>query len=120
MGTVHAAHVAGVGQVPVNAAERTRYIFAPDDQSQATCAASCAHSWPPLQLRHGKPISGRGISAKLLRTIKGAGDVTYDNWPLHDLVGDSGPGSADKVVYTNVSTGAAPRPVPASRRSAGL
>jgi predicted lipoprotein with Yx(FWY)xxD motif len=97
IGTVHAAKVPGVGTVLVNAAGQTLYIFAPDHRSRVTCTGRCAHSWPPLELRHGKPIAGPGINAKLLRTIKGPGHatyVTYNNWPLYTLVGDDGPGTA--------------------------
>lgn len=97
MGTVHAAKVAGVGTVLVNAGGQTLYIFGPDNRSQVTCTGRCAHSWPSLELRHGKPIAGPGINAVLLRTIKGPGGatyVTYNKWPLYTLIGDTGPGTA--------------------------
>jgi predicted lipoprotein with Yx(FWY)xxD motif len=97
VGTVNEAKVAGVGQVLVNAAGQTLYIFAPDKRSKVTCTGRCAHYWPPLELSYGKPIAGSGINVNLLGTIRGPGGVTYvtyNAWPLYTLVGDDGPGAA--------------------------
>lgn len=94
--TVHAAKVAGVGTVLVDASGYTLYLFTPDKQSKSTCSGSCAAVWHPLTVRN-KPVAGSGTKAALLGTVKdadGKTQVTYDKWPLYTFTVDSKPGQA--------------------------
>lgn len=94
--TVKLANEPGVGEVLVNSAGQTLYLFAPDKQQKPTCSGSCAATWPPLTVT-GTPVAGSGVDEKLLGTVQGAGgqrQVTYDHWPLYTYVADTAPGDA--------------------------
>src|SRR5579862_5078128 len=51
--------VSGLGQVLVNGAGRTLYMFEPDKDKKVTCFAACAKIWPPLFVSKGsKAVAG--------------------------------------------------------------
>ena len=95
--TVQVASEPGVGDVLVDGAGRTLYLFSPDQARAATCSGSCAAAWPPL-LTGGHPVAGSGTKSALLGTVtdgNGATQVTYNHWPLYTYVGDNGPHQAN-------------------------
>lgn len=84
-----------LGDVLVDAAGMTLYVFDPDAQGSSTCVDGCAASWPPLL--DDTPVAGDGVDAGLLGTATrddGSEQVTYDGWPLYTWAADSSPGEA--------------------------
>ena len=89
-----------VGAILATAGGRTIYTFGRDSRNRDRCAAisGCTSVWP-LVATSGTPIAGRGVSRRLLGTIRvhGAKQVTYAGWPLYTYAGDSGPGQTSYV-----------------------
>jgi predicted lipoprotein with Yx(FWY)xxD motif len=87
----------GLGNVLVNSAGMTLYMFAKDTGTQSTCTGACAQNWPPL-LENGKPTAGSGASASMLGTTTrsdGGSQVTYNGHPLYLFAGDNAPGDTN-------------------------
>jgi predicted lipoprotein with Yx(FWY)xxD motif len=87
----------GLGNVLVNSAGMTLYMFAKDTGSQSTCTGACAQNWPPL-LANGKPTAGTGAAASMLGTTTrsdGGKQVTYNGHPLYLFAGDNAPGDTN-------------------------
>jgi predicted lipoprotein with Yx(FWY)xxD motif len=83
-----------LGDVLVNSAGMTLYIFSKDTGNQSTCTGACAQNWPPLTAT-GKPTAGSGASASLLSTSArsdGGQQVTYNGHPVYTFVNDKQPG----------------------------
>ena len=81
---------ASYGEILVDAAGRTLYLFTPDDGSATpTCTGSCASTWPPLKAS-GTPHATGQAKQSLLGTE--SGQVTYNGHPLYTFSGDSAPG----------------------------
>jgi predicted lipoprotein with Yx(FWY)xxD motif len=60
----------GVGDVLLNAQNRTLYLFRKDAGPESTCFGACAHNWPPVRAT-GKPAAaGGGAKASLFGTVK--------------------------------------------------
>jgi predicted lipoprotein with Yx(FWY)xxD motif len=94
--TVAVASNSKLGQILVDGAGRTLYLFAADTGSASTCYGSCAQYWPPL-LTTGAPQAGTGANASLLSTTQrtdGTTEVTYSGHPLYYVVTDHNPGDA--------------------------
>jgi predicted lipoprotein with Yx(FWY)xxD motif len=89
-----------VGAILTTGGGRTIYMFARDSRSRDRCAAisGCTAVWP-LVATSGTPIAGRGVSRRLLGTLRvhGAAQVTYAGWPLYTYTGDSAPGQTSYV-----------------------
>jgi predicted lipoprotein with Yx(FWY)xxD motif len=92
--------------IVVDGAGRTLYMFTEDTNGLPTCASAdptCPTLWPAFTST-GKPLAGKGINARLLGIVKGAGgkpQVTYNRHPLYywhgggqGYVGDTKPGDA--------------------------
>ena len=87
----------GLGNVLVNSAGMTLYMFAKDTGTQSTCTGACAQNWPPL-LDNGKPTAGSGATASMLGTTTrsdGGKQVTYNGHPLYLFAGDNAPGDTN-------------------------
>jgi predicted lipoprotein with Yx(FWY)xxD motif len=87
----------GLGNVLVNSAGMTLYMFGKDTGSQSTCTGACAQNWPPL-LATGTPTVGIGATASMLGTTTrsdGGRQVTYNGHPLYLFVGDKKPGDTN-------------------------
>jgi len=87
----------GLGDVLVNSAGMTLYMFAKDTGTQSTCTGACAQNWPPL-LANGKPTAGSGANASMLGTTArsdGGSQVTYNGHPLYLFAGDNAPGDTN-------------------------
>ncbi len=84
------------GEVLVDGAGMTLYVFDPDEQGPSTCYDECADAWPPL-VTDDAPDAGDGVDAGLLGTVErddGSTQVTYDGWPLYFWASDAAPGDA--------------------------
>jgi predicted lipoprotein with Yx(FWY)xxD motif len=70
------------------------YGFTADRTRRSVCAGACATAWPPY-LVSGSLRAGRGISKRLLGTIRrpdSKRQLTYAGRPLYFYVGDRKPG----------------------------
>lgn len=93
---VHASMVAKVGDVLVDSAGRTLYVFSKDSAGHSRCTGTCAGVWSPL-LAKGKVTVGHGARRSLIGEIMRPGgqhQVTYDHRPLYTYVADTGSGQA--------------------------
>ncbi|HEX6487600.1 MAG TPA: hypothetical protein VF137_01840 [Candidatus Dormibacteraeota bacterium] len=79
-----------LGQILVDNAGRTVYLFEADKAGASSCYDACAQYWPPV-LTNGAPQSGTGLQAALLGTTQrkdGSTEVTYAGHPLYYFVAD--------------------------------
>jgi predicted lipoprotein with Yx(FWY)xxD motif len=86
-----------LGNILVNSAGRTVYLFGKDTGTQSTCTGPCAQKWPPL-LAKGTPTTGSGATSSMLGTTTrsdGGRQVTYNGHPLYHFVGDKKPGDTN-------------------------
>lgn len=92
----------GAGTILTTAGGRTIYMFTRDGHNRDRCAAisGCTAVWP-LVTSSARPLAGRGVSQRLLGTIRvrGARQVTYAGWPLYTYRGDSGPGETGYIGF---------------------
>ncbi len=94
--TIAVASNAKLGQILVDAAGKTLYLFVADTGSSSTCFTTCAQIWPPV-LTSGPPQAGTGAMASLLGTTTrndGKTEVTYGGHPLYYFVQDKAMGDA--------------------------
>ena len=85
-----------LGQILVDGAGKTLYLFVADSGSSSTCYTACAQLWPPV-LTSGPPQAGTGANASLLGTTTrtdGKTEVTYGGHPLYYFVSDKQAGDA--------------------------
>jgi len=86
-----------IGQVLVNSAGHTLYLFKADQGTKSACTGACATAWPPLLVR-GKPIVGSGVNASLLGTAtrpEGDTQLTYNRHPLYLFASDRNAGETN-------------------------
>lgn len=87
-----------LGDVLVDQAGMTLYMFDKDTQGgPSTCYDQCASAWPPL-LTDGAPSAGTGADGGMLGTVErtdGTTQVTYDGWPLYYWAQDTKPGDVN-------------------------
>lgn len=83
-----------LGQVLVDEAGNTLYIFTADTDGTSTCYDSCDANWPFVP--SGLAV-GDGVSATLGETIRdgGQGQLTVNGRPVYLFAGDSGPGDVN-------------------------
>ena len=87
----------GLGNILVNSAGMTLYLFGKDTGTQSTCTGACAQNWPPLKVT-GKPTAGSGATASLLGTSArsdGGEQVTYNGHPVYLFINDKQPGDTN-------------------------
>lgn len=87
----------GLGQVLVNSAGHTLYLFAKDQNGRSACSGTCAGYWPPL-ISKGQPMALRGLNQALVGTTTradGTEQVTYAGHPVYMFVQDSKPGQTN-------------------------
>jgi predicted lipoprotein with Yx(FWY)xxD motif len=92
--TIGVASNAKLGQIIVDGAGKTVYLFVADTASSSTCYTTCAQIWPPV-LTSGPPQAGTGATASLLGTTTrtdGKTEVTYAGHPLYYFVQDKAAG----------------------------
>lgn len=86
---------ATLGDLLVDGAGNTLYLFTTDAQGPSACYDACAENWPPL-VASGDVTVGEGVNAELLGSVErldGSMQVTYGGWPLYTFVGDTEPGA---------------------------
>lgn len=94
--TIAVASNAKLGQILVDGAGKTLYLFVADTGSTSTCYTACAQIWPPV-ITSGPPQAGTGATASLLGTTTrtdGKTEVTYAGHPLYYFVQDKQQGDA--------------------------
>ena len=94
--TIAVASNPKLGQILVDGAGKTLYLFVADSGSSSTCYTGCAQLWPPV-LTSGPPQAGTGATASLLGTTTRTGgktEVTYAGHPLYYFVSDKQAGDA--------------------------
>ncbi len=92
--TIKVATDAKLGQILVDSAGKTVYMFVADKSTASTCYTSCAQFWPPV-LTTGAPVAGDGAQASLLGTTArtdGTTEITYAGHPLYYFLNDKAPG----------------------------
>lgn len=88
--TIAVAGNAKLGQILVDRAGMTVYLFEADTGSVSTCYTSCPQIWPPVATTEA-PQAASGAKATLLGTTKrtdGKAQVTYAGHPLYYFVND--------------------------------
>lgn len=86
-----------LGDVLVDGAGLTLYMFDPDAQGASTCYDECAANWPPL-LQDDEPVAGDGADQSLLGSVErddGGMQVTYAGWPLYYFMQDAAAGDVN-------------------------
>ncbi len=94
-----------LGDVLVDGAGMTLYMFDQDTNGgDSTCYDQCASAWPPL-LTDGAPAAGAGADAAMLGTVArsdGTTQVTYGGWPLYYWAQDSAVGDVKGQAVNDV------------------
>jgi len=83
------------GDVIIDAAGNTLYLFTPDAQGDSTCYDDCEDNWPVMAEASGVVA---GLDGSLLgTTTRTNGDVqaTYNGWPLYYFGFDAAPGDTN-------------------------
>jgi predicted lipoprotein with Yx(FWY)xxD motif len=83
-----------LGNVLVDGAGRTVYLFERDTSMVSTCSGACASVWPPV-LTSAPPTGGAFVSGGDLGTTSRRDrtmQVTYHGHPLYRFAGDRRPG----------------------------
>ena len=96
-GAVVATARSPLGQLLVDGAGRTLYLFEADKGTASTCNDACTQAWPPL-LTTGPPTAGTGANAADLGTTTrndGTVEVTYHGHPLYRYVADTAAGDTN-------------------------
>ena len=90
-----------LGQVLVDGAGHTLYVFTKDEKNKSNCTGGCLNTWPPL---YGVPTAGTGVTASTLGsfvTADGKTQATINGQPLYYFAADSAVGD---VKGQNVGT----------------
>jgi predicted lipoprotein with Yx(FWY)xxD motif len=96
-GAVVSTAKTSLGQILVNSAGRTLYLFGKDRNGKSSCSGKCAVAWPPL-ITSGKPTFTGIAMASLLGTTKRADgriQVTYNHHPLYTFIKDTKAGQTN-------------------------
>jgi predicted lipoprotein with Yx(FWY)xxD motif len=83
-----------LGDILVDGAGLTLYMFTADADGTSACYGDCAASWPPL-LSDTSPSLGQGLDAGDFGSITrddGKAQVTFHGMPLYAFAGDTAPG----------------------------
>jgi predicted lipoprotein with Yx(FWY)xxD motif len=83
------------GDMLVDGAGNTLYLFVPDAQDASVCYDDCANAWPPLG---SEVVAGDGVDAGLLGSVArddGSEQATYNGWPLYYFANDAAAGDTN-------------------------
>src|SRR5258708_6470877 len=82
-----------LGQVLVDQAGKTLYLFEADTGTQSTCSTACAQVWPPLTTTGAPAVTGGAMQSLLGTTTRADGttQVTYHRHPLYYYASDTKP-----------------------------
>lgn len=84
-----------LGDILVDGAGMTLYVFDNDTDGTSTCTGDCVANWPPLT---GDVTAGDGVDDSLLGTTErddGMAQITYADQPLYYFAGDQAPGDVN-------------------------
>jgi predicted lipoprotein with Yx(FWY)xxD motif len=85
-----------LGQIIVDGADKTLYMFVPDEAGTPTCYDDCATAWPPLLADDAASVTaGTGLDAAKITVVDrtdGGKQVKYGNWPLYYFANDAAAG----------------------------
>lgn len=89
-----------LGEIVVDDAGRTLYLFTRDTQGAGTsvCNDECAVNWPPLLVDGAAtPTAAEGITGQLGTATRddGTTQVTLNGWPLYTFAADAAPGDTN-------------------------
>lgn len=93
-----------LGQILVDAAGNTLYLFTNDEQGAGTsaCEGGCLAAWPAV----GEITSpSGGVNADLVGSIEradGTIQATYNGWPLYTFASDSAPGDVNGQAVNDI------------------
>jgi len=102
--TVNVANNPKLGQILVNSAGMTLYLFTKDAPGVSTCTGTCAKLWPPLAPpAAGTPTAGPGVTAKLsvITRSDGTKQVAINGQPLYTYSADTKAGDTAGEGYGN-------------------
>lgn len=89
--TVAVAKSGELGQILVDGAGRSLYLFEKDKAKTSNCYGDCAKVWPPFT-SSGPATPGTGAMSSLLGTTgrtDGSTQITYNGHPLYYYISDS-------------------------------
>jgi predicted lipoprotein with Yx(FWY)xxD motif len=88
-----------LGQIIVDGADKTLYMFVPDEAGTPTCYDECATAWPPLLADDAASVTaGTGLDASKITVVDrtdGGKQVKYGNWPLYYFANDAAAGDVN-------------------------
>ena len=88
-----------LGQIIVDGAGKTLYMFQPDEAGTPTCYDDCATAWPPLLADDAASVTaGTGLDAAKITVVDrtdGGKQVKYGNWPLYYFANDAAAGDVN-------------------------
>jgi len=80
------------GDVIVDQAGSSLYMFAPDSGGESTCVDDCQAKWPPLFAEEIPALDGIDPAAVSLVERPDGNVVAVGGWPLYYFAGDAAPG----------------------------
>lgn len=88
-----------LGQIIVDGAGKTLYMFTPDEGGTPTCYDDCATAWPPLLADDAASVTaGTGLDASKITVVDrtdGGKQVKYGNWTLYYFANDAAAGDVN-------------------------
>ena len=88
-----------LGQIIVDGAGKTLYMFQPDEAGTPTCYDDCAAAWPPLLADDAASVTaGTGLDASKITVVDrtdGGKQVKYGNWTLYYFANDAAAGDVN-------------------------
>lgn len=93
--TVKVATSDEYGELLVDSAGRTLYLFEKDQGTTTACTGGCVDNWPPLVA--AKPVAGDGVNQAELSTAQGIkpDQVVYNGHLLYHFAGDKAAGDVN-------------------------
>jgi predicted lipoprotein with Yx(FWY)xxD motif len=84
------------GQILVDGAGLTLYIFDRDTEGVSNCAGGCLNAWPPFYT-DGAPAAGSGVAAEIgaITLADGKMQVTVNGFPAYYWQGDAAAGDTN-------------------------
>ena len=86
-----------LGQILVDPAGMTLYLFASDPPDTVTCTGGCAGTWPALLTDDDQAHVGDGLDDDLFTVVNGdnGAQLSVNGHPLYYYAGDSAPGDTN-------------------------
>ena len=98
-GTGIALADSSLGQIVVDGAGKTLYMFTPDEGGTPSCYDDCATAWPPLLADDAASVTaGTGLDASKITVVDrtdGGKQVKYGEYPLYYFANDAAAGDTN-------------------------